>query len=83
MFCERLCDHLPGLKTYYEVHLFLNLMHRRHPGSPKVTRQTAELLDHDKFLVSRRAYQHLATQELPADLRKRLDAYADKHRDRL
>lgn len=82
-FCDRLSDHLPDLDTYYEVHLFLTLMEQRNAASAKLTRKTAALLDHDKFFVSRRAYQHLAPQELPPKIRKRVEAYEDLHRDRL
>jgi hypothetical protein len=82
-FHDRLCDHLPSLETYYEVHLFLTLMEAKNPSSPKVLQKTAKLLDHEKFFVSRRAYQHLAKHTLPEDIQRRVDAYAEEHQDRL
>lgn len=82
-FYDRLCDYLPGLETYYEVHLFLNLMEARNAASARVAVKAAELLKHEKFFISRRAYWHLEKQTLPADLRKLVDAYHDEHEDRL
>ncbi|MFV1994718.1 MAG: hypothetical protein ACC661_04725 [Verrucomicrobiales bacterium] len=82
-FYDRLCDYLPELESYYEVHLFLELMEKRNPASAVVAVKAAELLQHEKFFVSRRAYWYLEKRTLPANLRKLVDAYYDANKDRL
>ncbi|NOX99822.1 MAG: hypothetical protein GXP30_08855 [Verrucomicrobia bacterium] len=82
-FYDALCDYLPTLESYYEVHLFLNLMNKKNPGSAKVAEKAAELLKHEKFFVSRRVYAYLEKQSLSADLQKQVTAYLEKNKDRL
>ncbi|MFV1994747.1 MAG: hypothetical protein ACC661_04870, partial [Verrucomicrobiales bacterium] len=82
-FYDRLCEYLPELESYYEVHLFLNLMEKRNAASAVVAKKAAKLLKHEKFFVSRRAYEHLEKRRLPADLQKLVDAYYDENKDRL
>ena len=82
-FYDRLCDYLPGLESYYEVHLFLTLMEKKNAGSSTVVEKAADLLKHKKFFVSRRAYWFLEKQNLPEDVRKRVDAYYSENEDRL
>jgi hypothetical protein len=82
-FYDRLSDFLPSLESYFEVHRFLTLMETENPGSTKVARKAAELLKHQKFFVSRRAYWFLEKQQLPADLRKSAEEYFRENEDRL
>jgi len=82
-FYDQLCDYLPSLESYFEVHRFLTLMEEQNPGSTKVAEKTAKLLQHKKFFISRRAYWFLEKQTLPADLQKVVDDYAGENEDRL
>lgn len=82
-FYDRLCDYLPQLESYYEVHLFLSMMEKRNASSSQLIEKAVELLKHPKFFVSRRAYGFLDKQTLPANLQKPVDAYFTKNQDRL
>lgn len=82
-FYDQLCDHLPELDSYFEVHLFLNLMEKHNKNSSRVSEKTIELLKHPKFFVSRRAYWYLEKQTLPENLQQQVDAYFKKNKDRL
>ncbi len=82
-FYDQLCVYLPDLQSYYEVHLFLNLMDKKNSLSSKVTKKAAGLLKHPKFFISRRAYAYLKEQKLSADLQQQVDAYFTKNKDRL
>ena len=82
-FYDQLCDYLPELESYYEVHLFLNLMEKRNGSSSKVAEKATELLKHPKFFISRRAYWYLEKQTLPVNLKKSAEAFYIKNKDRL
>lgn len=82
-FYDELCDYLPDLQSYYEVHLFLSLMDEKNSSSSKVAKKAAELLKHPKFFVSRRAYAFLKKQTLPPDVQQQANAYFTKNKERL
>ncbi len=82
-FYDQLCDYLPGLESYFEVHRFLTLMEKQNSGSAKVAEKAAELLEHEKFFISRRAYWFLEKQKLSADLQKSVREYHSENEDRL
>ena len=82
-FLDQLSESLPEFESYYEIHLFLNLMQQRNPGSEVVARNTAPLLKHEKFFAARRAYWYLSEQELPETLQAQVDAFRKRHADRL
>ena len=48
-----------------------------------VLKQAAALLDHENFLVARRAYWFLEDQKLTDDQQGRLEAFRAKYEDRL
>ncbi|MFT5131421.1 MAG: hypothetical protein ACI8W8_005057, partial [Rhodothermales bacterium] len=77
-FHDRLCDYLPQLDTYFEVHLFLNFIR-----SAKAVPNALPLLGHEKFFVARRAFSYLDEQDLPNEIRAKVDAFYAKHEDRL
>ena len=77
-FHDRLCDYLPTLGTYFEVHLFLSMI-----KSQKAIEKALPLLKHEKFFVARRAFWYLDEQELPDPIRKKVDAFYEAHEARL
>ena len=79
---EELSKSLPELETHHEVHLFLKLLRKRTVPSAVID-QVAKLLDHDKFFVGRRAFWYLDERELSPPQRKKVDAFFEKHQDRL
>jgi hypothetical protein len=82
-FYDRFSSHLTALETYYEVHLLLNLMAERNPGSEMVMRRALLLLDGKKFFIARRAYYALQDQTLTAPQRRHLEAFRQRYQDRL
>ena len=82
-FYDQLSEQLPEFDSYYEVHLFLNLMERRNPGSAAVIQHTLPLLKHEKFFVARRAFWFLNKQDLTKEQNEKVDAFYEAHADRL
>lgn len=79
---EALTEHLSEL-PYFPVHLILRILEQRKFVSGKTTAAVAALLDSSDFFVARRACEHLAGQNLPAEVRSRVEAFREQNRDRL
>lgn len=82
-YLDRLSRRLPGLESYYEAHLLLNLMTARNPSSADVVKQALPLLENKSFLVARRGYWFLREQQLSPDQQNTVDAFQRKYDDRL
>lgn len=82
-FFDRLSHWLPRLDTYYEIHLLLELMEARNPGSEIVTEQAMAVLTNDNFLIARRAFWYMEKQSLAPVQQRRVDAFKTRYRERL
>ena len=80
---DRLSAVLPKFSSHHELHLFLHLVTSRKAESETISKNVVTLLSHRKFFVARRAYWYLDKQELPKALQARVDAFYQKHEDRL
>lgn len=68
---------------YFPIHLILRLLEERKFTSEKTIADVAALLDSDNFFIARRAYEHLARQDLDADAANKVSAFRKRNRDRL
>lgn len=67
-----------GLKntdTYYELHLFLNLVEKHKHVSQQILTQVSRFLESENFFIARRAYWYLEKQTLNGALAQRVDAF--------
>jgi hypothetical protein len=82
-------DTLEGLTAilnklpYFQVHLTLRLLDAKGFCSERAETYVAGLLDHENFFIARRASEHLSRQTLGEATKQRLEAFREKHRDRL
>jgi len=72
-------DELP----YFPIHLILRALEERRFASEKTISDVAALLKSDDFFIARRAYEHLAQQDLDADTQGRVSAFRERSRGRL
>ena len=79
---ESLTSRLAQL-PYFPVHLVLRILEEREFASEKTISNVAALLDSENFFIARRAYEHLAEQELDADTRKKVSVFRDQNQRRL
>ena len=80
---DRLSSTLPKFASHHELHMFLNLVTQNKAQSDTISRNVAHLLSHRKFFVARRAFWYLEKQNLPKDLQTKVDAFQEKHKERL
>jgi hypothetical protein len=79
---EALTDHLSDL-PYFPIHLILRILEQRKFASEKTVSSVAALLENNDFFIARRAYEHLAGQNLQAEMQNRIKAFREKNHDRL
>ncbi len=72
-------DRLP----YFQLHLILRLLDQRAFFSPQVEANVRRLLDNKDFFIARRASEYLSKQTLSDPTKRDLQAFREKHRDRL
>ncbi|MCF6311014.1 MAG: hypothetical protein L3J39_01045 [Verrucomicrobiales bacterium] len=82
-FYDQLSNYLPQLASYFEAHLYFNLIEQNQARSALINKNAVQLLSHKKFFVSRRAYAYLKKQKLDKKFQKVVDEYQEKHKDRL
>lgn len=82
-FYGRISGWLGSLDTYYEIHLLLNLLAARDPGSAEAAKQVTRLLDNPNFLIARRAYDFLKDGTRNESQRERVEAFREKYEERL
>ncbi len=82
-FFDALCEGLPALTEYYELHRILALVEKHDYLTSQLTARVAALLTHKNFFIARRAYWFLEKRKLSAEERKAVDVFLEKHRDRL
>jgi len=68
---------------YFPIHLILRMLEKRKFASERTTSDVAALLDSDDFFIARRAYEHLAKQDLDADTGNKVNVFRERNRDRL
>jgi hypothetical protein len=68
---------------YFPIHLILKTLEERKFASEKTISDVAALLDNDDFFIARRAYEHLAKQDLDAETGNKVNAFRERNRDRL
>ncbi|MEE8452091.1 MAG: hypothetical protein V3R99_09260 [Thermoguttaceae bacterium] len=68
---------------YFPIHMILRMLEERKFASKKTISDVAALLDNDDFFIARRAYEHLAKQDLDADTGSKFNAFRERNRDRL
>ena len=79
---EALTEQLSEL-PYFPIHLILRILEQRKFSSETTLANVAALLDGDDFFVARRAYEHLASQNLTPNLQSKINAFREKNHDRL
>ena len=79
---EALTDNL-GKQSFYPLHLALRLVENRNFFSKEVEENVVKLLQAKDFFVARRASEFLSQQKLSAPAREKLQAFREKHADRL
>ncbi len=72
-----------GELPYFQIHLILRMLDQRGFFSEQAESNIVKLLDNDNFFIARRAYEHLAKQNVSAETAALLQAFRVKHRDRL
>ncbi|MEX0321016.1 MAG: hypothetical protein AB3N63_02580 [Puniceicoccaceae bacterium] len=82
-FMDGISGWLPKLETYYEVHLLLELLDAKNPGSQNTTRQAIQLLDNNNFLIARRAFWFLEERELNPAQSALIKRFRSEYEDRL
>ena len=80
---DQLSSVLPKFASHHELHMFLNLVTQNKADSETISRNVSNLLSHRKFFVARRAFWYLNDQNLPKDLQSKVDAFKEKHKERL
>ncbi len=68
---------------YYPIHLILRMLEERKFASEKTISDVAALLESDDFFIARRAYEHLAKQDLDVDTGNKVNAFRERNHDRL
>ena len=68
---------------YFPIHLILRMLEERKFTSKKTISDVAALLDSDSFFIARRAYEHLAKQDLDADTGDKVNAFRARYGNRL
>ncbi len=68
---------------YFPIHLILRMLEERKFASEKTISDVAALLESDDFFIARRAYEHLAKQDLDVDTGNKVNAFRERNRDRL
>ena len=72
-----------GRLPYFQVHLTLQLLEARKAFSARIESDVSRLLDSRDFFIARRASEYLVKQQLSPTIRKKLDAFRERNRDRL
>lgn len=70
-------------QDYYPIHLALRLIESRNTFSKKIETDVVKLLHSKDFFIARRASEFLSKQKLSASANKALQAFKEKHADRL
>jgi hypothetical protein len=68
---------------YFPIHLILRMLEERKFASEKTIFDVAALLESDDFFIARRAYEHLAKQDLDVDTGNKVNAFRERNRSRL
>ncbi len=79
---EELTSHLDQ-QDYYPIHLALRLIESRDAFSDTVESNVMKLLQSKDFFIARRAYDYLSKQTLSDSAKLKLQAFREKHSDRL
>ena len=70
-------------QDYYPIHLTLRLVESRNAFSKKIETDVVTLLHSKDFFIARRASEFLSQQMLSASAKEDLQAFKEKHADRL
>lgn len=82
-FYDKFSQQLCHLNSYQEVNILLNIFENKKLSSTEIIKQALCLLDHDKFLIARRAYWFLESQDLPAAAHERVELFERNYSDKL
>lgn len=82
-FYNKIAGYLPELKSYFEVHLLLNILEKHDPDSNVVVKQAEKVLANDNFLIARRAYWFLEKRKLSGVQANVVEAFRVKYESRL
>jgi hypothetical protein len=82
-FMDSISKWLPKLRTYYEVHLLLELLDSKNQGSPVIQEQACRLLAHENFLIARRSFWFLEEKQLNPAQKEMVDAFKSQYQNRL
>jgi len=80
---QHLAMQIQHCEEYFELHLLLNLLEKGSYTSETVLTNTAKVLNHKNFFMARRAFWFLQKKELSPELKQKLKAFQEKHKDRL
>lgn len=82
-FYQALCEDLASLETFYETQLFFRLSEKQQIPPLVIIPQALNLLSHKNFLVQRRAFDYLDSQQCSAEVKAVLNEYYKKNKNRL
>lgn len=82
-FADEISQWLPQLETYQEVHFVLELLDAAKSVSSEASTHATELLEHDNFLVARRAFWFLEQKDLNSEQDEKVARFRSEFADRL
>ena len=82
-FYCRMATFLPQLKSYFEVHLLLNILEQHNPDSEEIISYAEKVLGNENFLIARRAYWFLEKRKLNQRQAALVKKFRVKYEDRL
>jgi hypothetical protein len=75
---DRFSVGLTETDTYYELHLFLNLIEKHQHVSEPLLMEVSRFLENENFFIARRAFWYLEKQNLNEQMAERLAAFQEK-----
>ncbi|VGO13622.1 hypothetical protein PDESU_02179 [Pontiella desulfatans] len=75
---DKFSEGLTETDTYYELHLFLNLIEKHQHVSEPLLMEVSRFLENENFFIARRAYWYLEKQSLNEQMAETLTAFQEK-----
>ncbi len=75
---DRFSEGLMEIDTYYELHLFLNLLEKHQHVSEPLLMEVSRFLENGNFFIARRAFWYLEKLSLNEPMAERLTAFQEK-----
>jgi len=75
---DKMSEVVSGTDTYYELHLFLQLVEKHRHVSQSLLTRISRLLESDNFFIARRAFWYLEKRAKDELTKKRIQIFRDK-----